>query len=110
MILSELIVYPAKYLSKSNLIYLYISTNPSFSSHLHSSETNNFLLEFTDTTNVMKIEPWFKIHKKFNERNLIDYYNIQDIILGKPNNGQPETSSLMDDFNKADYDTKLLDR
>ena len=82
MISLELVAYNAKSSSKSIESNPFIPTNQLFS-YVSSSDSNNFVLEFTETTNVMKIEPWYKIHKKFNERNMIDFYNVQDIILGK---------------------------
>lgn len=74
---------------------------------------NDFMLEFTETTNVMIIEPWYKIQKKFNERNETDFYNVEDIILSKNANkgisGQGMDGAINEEFGKID-ENRVVER
>ena len=56
----------------------------------------------------MVLQPWFKLYKKFTERNQRDFYNIQEIILGKNANAKgtykAADSSMIEEYggNKLD--------
>lgn len=39
-------------------------------------------LEFTNHTNVLMIEEWFKVYQKFNQKIEQEFQSITDLILG----------------------------